>query len=408
MRRTLIALLLLSSLAAAQDSDDVKKARTDLASVRASIEKLFKLRERLQKIDEQLRSAAEDPERPKKLAQQREETTKEFQDLRGTAIQAMEALVASSTEALKKTPDDAGLLEVRSEAFLLYNREDDALGDLEKLAVLRPDDADLALKTGRLEQKLNRYDGAVANLQKYLKKDPAHLESRTLLAISYFAVHRFADATTIFEQVLKEKLEPEQDQMARQFQKMATSYGELWKAEEEARAKDEKANDLPRVTLTTTKGEIEVELYENEAPNTVANFIELVTKKFYDGNKFHRVIPGFMAQGGCPRGDGSGDAGYRFRDELQGGARRHFRGTLSMANSGPHTNGSQFFITHLPTEWLNGKHTVFGRVLKGQDAVDRLRAGDSITKAEVTRKRDHPYAVRKLGEEKPPEEKKEK
>ena len=223
MRRTLIALLLLSTLAAAQDSDAAKKARAELASVRASIEKLFKLRERLQKIDDQLRTAAEDPERPKKLAQQREEAIKEFQDLRGTTIQTMEALVASSTEALKAAPGDAGLLDVRSEAFLLYNREDDALGDLEKLAGLRPDDADLALKTGRLEQKLNRYDGAVANLQKYLKKDPAHLESRTLLAISYFAVHRFADATALFDQVLKEKLEPEQDQMARQFQKMPAS-----------------------------------------------------------------------------------------------------------------------------------------------------------------------------------------
>jgi cyclophilin family peptidyl-prolyl cis-trans isomerase/Flp pilus assembly protein TadD len=400
----LIALALVA--APVQDSDAAKKARTDLGAVRASIEKLMGLRERLQKIDEQLRAGSEDTDRPKKLAEQRQQTLKDFQDLRGTAVQAMEALIVSSSEELKKAPEDPGLLDVRSEAYLLYNRNDEALGDLEKLVTLRPGDTDLALKTGRLEQQLNRYDGAVANLEKYLKKDPAHLETRTLLALSYFAVHRFAEAVGLFDGVLKEKLEPEQEQMTKEFRKMSASYVDHWKAEQEVRAKEEKSNDLPRVTFTTTKGDIELELFENEAPNAVANFIELVSKKYYDGLKFHRVIPGFMAQGGCPRGDGSGDPGYRFKDEIDGTYRRHFRGTMSMANSGPDTNGSQFFLTHLPTEWLNGKHTVFGRVIKGQDVVERLRAGDAITKAEVTRKRDHAYAVQKSGGEKPKEEEK--
>ncbi|MFN3484569.1 MAG: peptidylprolyl isomerase [Planctomycetota bacterium] len=151
--------------------------------------------------------------------------------------------------------------------------------------------------------------------------------------------------------------------------------------------------------LATSRGDIELELFENEAPNTVANFIELVDRKFYDGLTFHRVIPNFMAQGGCPRGDGSGDPGYRFKDELGPGHRLHFRGSLSMANSGPDTNGSQFFITHFPTEWLNGKHTVFGRVLKGQEVVDALQAGDKIVKAEVLRRRNHPYKVTRLEED---------
>jgi len=402
---TLAALLALA--APLQDSDAAKKSRADLAAIRDSIAKLVALQEKRQKIDEQLRAGAEDPDRPKKLAQQRQDVIKEFTDLRDATVKAMETLLASATESLKTAPEDPGLLDVRSEAYLLYNRQDEAVDDLERLVKLRPDDAALALKTGRIEQSLNRFDGAVLNLEKYLKKDPAHLESRMLLAVSYFAVHRFDEALVLFDTALKEKLEPEQKENTEQFRKMAASYGPFWKKEQEIRSKETQADDLPRVLLSTTKGEIEIELFENEAPNTVANFIELVSKKYYDGLKFHRVIPGFMAQGGCPRGDGTGDPGYRFKDELAGAARTHFRGSLSMANSGPDTNGSQFFLTHLPTEWLNGKHTVFGRVLRGQDVVDRLRVGDAITKAEVKRKRDHPYAVRKIGEEKVEEKKSE-
>jgi cyclophilin family peptidyl-prolyl cis-trans isomerase/Flp pilus assembly protein TadD len=402
----MLALVLVTALTSAfQDSDVAKKARADLASVRSSIEKLVSLQEKRQKIDEQLRAGAEDSDRPKKLAQQRQDVIKEFSDLRDNTVKAMDTLIATATESLKSAPDDPGLLEVRGEAYLLYNRDDEAADDLEKLVKVRPEDADLALKIGRIEQRLNRFDNAVVNLEKYLRKDPSHLETRMLLAVSYFAVHRFEEALVLFEAALKEKLEPEQKETTEQFRKMASAYVELWKAEQGIRTKEAKANDLPRVLLTTTKGVIELELFENEAPNTVANFIDLVTRKYYDGLKFHRVIPGFMAQGGCPRGDGTGDPGYRFKDELTGSVRSHFRGSLSMANSGPDTNGSQFFLTHLPTDWLNGKHTVFGRVLQGQDVVDRLRVGDAITKAEVTRKRDHPYVVKKLGDEKSDEKK---
>jgi peptidyl-prolyl cis-trans isomerase B (cyclophilin B) len=156
------------------------------------------------------------------------------------------------------------------------------------------------------------------------------------------------------------------------------------------------ADPNPVVSLKTNQGEIHVELFEDAAPNTVGNFVSLVEKKFYDGLVFHRVLPGFMAQGGCPKGNGTGDAGYRFKDETKGAYRHHFRGALAMANSGPDTNGSQFFITHLPTQWLDGKHTVFGRVLKGQEVVDFMQPGDKIEKAEVTRKRAHDYKVVKI------------
>ena len=121
----------------------------------------------------------------------------------------------------------------------------------------------------------------------------------------------------------------------------------------------------------TDRGTIRVELAADKAPLTVANFVNLAQRGFYDGLKFHRVINDFMIQGGCPLGTGTGGPGYRFEDEANNGL-RHERGVLSMANAGPNTNGSQFFITVAPTTWLNNKHTIFGEVVKGYDVVDRV------------------------------------
>ena len=145
-------------------------------------------------------------------------------------------------------------------------------------------------------------------------------------------------------------------------------------------------------TFDTSRGTIVCELYPKDAPNTVNNFVFLAKDGFYDGTKFHRVINDFMVQGGDPEGTGRGGPGYRFNDELSPGKyKKHQRGSLSMANAGPNTNGSQFFITHVVTDWLDGKHTVFGHVIKGMDAVDKLKNGDVIEKATVKQKRDHEY-----------------
>jgi peptidyl-prolyl cis-trans isomerase B (cyclophilin B) len=127
----------------------------------------------------------------------------------------------------------------------------------------------------------------------------------------------------------------------------------------------------------TARGPIRVELYPDKAPLTVANFVNLAQRGFYNGLIFHRVIADFMVQGGCPQGRGTGGPGYRFEDETNNGV-RHERGVLSMANAGPNTNGSQFFITHVATPWLDGKHTVFGKVVEGLDVVDAVRIGDVI------------------------------
>ena len=135
-------------------------------------------------------------------------------------------------------------------------------------------------------------------------------------------------------------------------------------------------------TFDTDRGPIRVELAADKAPLTVANFVNLARRGFYDGLNFHRVIPDFMVQGGCPNGTGTGGPGYRFEDEAGNGL-GHARGVLSMANAGPNTNGSQFFITHVATPWLDGKHTVFGKVIEGLDVVDAVKQGDVIKSVKI-------------------------
>ncbi len=186
-------------------------------------------------------------------------------------------------------------------------------------------------------------------------------------------------------------------------------YKKIWKDEQAFRKAEAEADDLPRIRLTTSKGDIVIELFENEAPNTVANFISLVEKGWYDGLTFHRVLPGFMAQGGDPTGTGSGGPGYRIKCECVNEVHRnHFRGTLSMAHAGRDTGGSQFFLTFVPTKHLDGKHTVFGRVIEGFEVLAKLQRRDPdaanppqpdmIVKAEVIRKRDHEYKPETLPE----------
>ncbi len=139
------------------------------------------------------------------------------------------------------------------------------------------------------------------------------------------------------------------------------------------------------VTLHTTKGDIRLKLFPDKAPLTVLNFVNLCKRGFYNGTTFHRVIPNFMIQGGDPLGTGTGGPGYKFKDEFSPDLKHSKPGILSMANAGPGTNGSQFFITHVPTPWLDGKHTIFGEVVDAQDqkVVNSIVAGDKINSATV-------------------------
>lgn len=155
-------------------------------------------------------------------------------------------------------------------------------------------------------------------------------------------------------------------------------------------------NDGLYAKINTNKGSILIELAFEKAPGTVGNFVGLAEgnidntakppgEPYYNGLVFHRVIPDFMIQGGCPQGSGMGGPGYNFKDEFHPDLIHNKPGALSMANAGPNTNGSQFFITHVPTDWLDGKHAVFGYVIEGQDVVDSIRRGDSIESVEIIR-----------------------
>ena len=139
-----------------------------------------------------------------------------------------------------------------------------------------------------------------------------------------------------------------------------------------------------RAAIETDQGTIELELYPEHAPKTVNNFVFLAREGFYDGTTFHRVIDGFVIQGGDPTGTGRGGPGYRFEDEVEGNRLKHDDKVISMANAGPNTNGSQFFITHAPQPHLNGKHTVFGKVVEGHDVVLAVNQGDTLKQVSIS------------------------
>ncbi len=245
----------------------------------------------------------------------------------------------------------------------------------------------------------NKYPEMIKVADAILKTDPENTTALISRGRSRFAVHDFEGAITDLEagQGPEDMLEAAKD------------YVEFWKEEQAIRAKEDALTGnqaLPLVKLATNKGDIEILMFEDEAPNTVANFVMLVEAKFYDGLKFHRVGSGFMAQGGCPdsrdgsgKDPGKGGPGYTIKCECYAkNARRHFAGSLSMAHTAmKDTGGSQFFLTHLPTAHLNAKvgkeggHTVFGRVVTGLDVVLAIQPDDVIKSATVIRKRPHDY-----------------
>ena len=250
--------------------------------------------------------------------------------------------------------------------------------------------------------RANNYDRLIAVLTT-VPADPNDDPTAVLtLSRCFFAQHRFGEALDMLESIPVEATD-QNKALSKQIDQLrddCESYVELWPFEQVIRSTEEAADDLPRVELITARGRIVLELFENEAPNTVANFISLVEAGFYDGTKFHRVIQNFMAQGGDPNTKpgatgipGQGGPGYRIPDEhTRQGARNHFAGSLAMANTGsPHSGGSQFFLTHEPRPDLNGKYTVFGRLIEGLDVARGLKINDLLVSAIVLRKRDHDY-----------------
>ena len=255
----------------------------------------------------------------------------------------------------------------------------------------------------------NKFAEAGAVADAILVKAPENAVALNLAGVCHFAVDDFEKSAQLLATAQeKNVLMPD---LGAQYAEIAPLYVEYWKEEHAIREKEAAApaaEQNPQVELDTSRGKIVVELFEDAAPNTVANFVSLVESGFYNGTKFHRVLPSFMAQGGDPNtkpgatgNPGSGGPGYSIKCEWdQPNSRRHFAGTLSMAHAGRDSGGSQFFLTHLPTPHLDkdvavpagrDAHTVFGRVIEGMDVVLALRVGDELTTAKVLRKRNHEY-----------------
>lgn len=253
----------------------------------------------------------------------------------------------------------------------------------------------------------NKFAEAGALADAVMAKSPENKLAVNVAGVCHFATQDFEQAASLLTSAQEKGLII--DQLGAQYLDTANNYVEYWKEEQARREQDAAAPEkLPEVELDTTRGKIVVELFEDDAPNTVANFISLVESGFYDGTKFHRVLPAFMAQGGDPNTKpgadgqpGTGGPGYTIKCEWdQPNSRRHFAGTLSMAHAGRDSGGSQFFLTHLPTPHLDkdvavpagrDAHTVFGRVIEGMDVVLALKRDDAITSAKVLNKRDHEY-----------------
>lgn len=264
----------------------------------------------------------------------------------------------------------------------------------------------------QLSYSQNNYTRAGRIASSILKLNAEDPLAMNMLGVAAFAEHDFETAFKTLS-AAKEKGILLGD-LGGRYLDSAQNYIEYWQKEEAIRQQEAAlpaAQQLPRVKLQTARGDIVIELFENEAPNTVANFVNLVEKKFYDGLTFHRVLSNFMAQGGCPNSKtnpaaaGTGGPGYNIKCEAyEPNARRHFAGSLSMAHAGRDTGGSQFFITHLPTPHLDREiapssvHTVFGRVVEGLDVVRALEANDKIETAVVLRKRDHEYVPQTIAE----------
>jgi cyclophilin family peptidyl-prolyl cis-trans isomerase len=254
------------------------------------------------------------------------------------------------------------------------------------------------------------YEEAVRMAQMLIDNHVENAAVCNMAGMSAFVVGQFSLAEKHLEVAKQNQL---LGGIGRQYLEEIAYYKDAWAREKKIRSAESFAGDLPRVLLKTTQGDIELELFENEAPNTVANFVQLVEKGFYDGLTFHRVTARFMAQAGCPKGDGTGGPGYTIRCECyRPDHRLHFRGSLSMAHSGRDTGGSQFTLTFVPIKRLDGKHTVFGGVVRGIDVLARLQRreppapdllkinphanvnvppADKIIEARVLRKRNHPY-----------------
>ena len=304
-------------------------------------------------------------------------------------------------------PDEAALGLSWADYFFQkadYSRADRAY---DRLVNLYPENTEIRLTHSRQLKERNLYARAITILQRYEFDFGEFPEAAVLLSDALFADHRFEEAISVLESIpddVSDQKRPFKDAAEASLVDLK-QYLEYWQQEQEIRAREEEANDLPRAEIITTRGLIVVELFENEAPNTVANFIALSEEKFYAGTRFHNVLPNLLAQAGDPYSKpgatgilGDGTPGYYIRDEhFAENHRKHFAGSLAMAKSPiPNTAGCQFYFTHTPLPMFNGKNTVFGRILSGLNTARLLQQDDRIEVINIVRKRDHDYIPEKI------------
>jgi cyclophilin family peptidyl-prolyl cis-trans isomerase len=329
-----------------------------------------------------------------------------------TRYEAIDKQLSELVTAYVRETDPAKQATLKAEYTKLVGEIDKVLPELESAAA-----AAFAAEPNKDRDITRTLIGLVAN---HVRKD----ENEAALALAKTLADGKCEEPVLYAFAGTAAFRNDDYELAEKYLKIASDAGKLdrdarecwtelpdqkkaWAEEVAVREKEAKADDLPRVKLETSKGPIVIELFENEAPGAVGNFVNLVEKKYYDGLTFHRVLPNFMAQGGDPTGDGTGGPGYNIYCECeQPNARKHFRGTLSMAHAGKDTGGSQFFLTFRPTTHLNNRHTAFGRVVEGMDVLAKLQRRDpnaasppqpdKIIKAEVLRKRDHAYEPKKV------------
>jgi cyclophilin family peptidyl-prolyl cis-trans isomerase len=399
---TVLALLILASCSpgdgrspeARSSLAAVEETRGLVAELSARAEELSNLRERL------IKARTDSSPEAETLAREGMELHGRVTRLRDRMKARVRSVQADLETKISLAPKDPGLKEARSLLREAMGDSEAALEDLEEASKGLPGDPSIAARRAGLLRKLGRYEEARAACADLLKSDPTHAVALATDGLALYCLNDFEKAEARLQEAAgrKGRLEPSLAAEVERTLEQAKAARPLWAEELKKREAEAKADDLPRVKLVTARGEIVVELFENEAPNAVANFIDLCSKNFYDGTTFHRVELNMMAQGGDPLSrnkdpddDGTGGPGYTFRDELGPGYRRHFRGSLSLAHRGKDTNGSQFFLTHRPLDHLDGIHGVFGRVIQGMDVVDKIRKGDVLTRTEILRTRPHAY-----------------
>jgi cyclophilin family peptidyl-prolyl cis-trans isomerase len=363
LRQPLAAFLVMASLAGFSPAAFAEQPSEQPQAADAAKESFAKAQQDLRRLIGELSALQAEYHQPDADKQAIESR---FNAAREEARAAATSLESSATDVLIAEPDNATAKQVVLDALQGAMATDDPLRGLDLARLLQ--------EAGSQEEQVLLTGATAAMIVSDLDAASTFLKAASDAGVD-------SDKVSSLEQALETERPKVEAEMAK-------------------RAAEAQADDLPRVKIETSKGTIVVELFENEAPNAVANFISLVEKHFYDGTVFHRVIPQFMAQGGDPKGTGSGGPGYSIACECElPGARKHFLGSLSMAHAGKDTGGSQFFLTFRPTEHLDGKHTVFGRVIEGLDVLPKIQrtegpmAGlpDKIVKAEVIRKRDHAY-----------------